>query len=69
MAVASPKECAVKVLDLATGTVYFTFRDTAPPTRGHGIATLGGAGAAEVRALREEVGCLRLCPVTGARPS
>lgn len=50
VAVGSPKERAVKVLNLATGTVYFTFGDTAVPTRGNGMATLGGAGAAEVNA-------------------
>ncbi len=48
VAVGCPKERAVKVLDLATGTVYFTFTDTAMPTRGGSLATLGGAGAAEV---------------------
>ena len=50
LAVGCPKERAVKVLDLATGTVYFSFSDTAMPPRGNALATLGGPGAAEVRA-------------------
>jgi hypothetical protein len=49
LAVGCPKERAIKVLDLATGTVYFSFSDTAMPTRGNSLAVLGGPGAAEVR--------------------
>ena len=48
LAAACPKERSVKVLDLATGTVYFTFADTAVPLAGNGMATIAGAGSAEV---------------------
>ncbi len=40
---ACPKERSLRVLDLATGTTYFTFGDTAAAT----VACIGGAGAAE----------------------
>lgn len=40
---AFPKERSLRVLDLATGTTYFTFGDTAAAT----VACVGGAGAAE----------------------
>lgn len=40
---ACPKERSLRVLDLGTGTTYFTFGDTAPAS----ISSIGGAGGAE----------------------
>lgn len=42
-----PKERSIKVLDLHTQTVYASFADSSTPSRG--LASIGGAGSAEVR--------------------